>query len=89
MKLMSNGKVRRTAEEWRQIITQWKRSGLSPEAFCQRESLQLSSFQRWHLKVNGSSGRQDFVEVTAASPSASTWALEVTLPNGSKLHFRG
>jgi len=88
MKLMSDGKVRRTEEEWCEILTQWERSGLGPKAFCREQELQLSSFQRWHLKLFGSSGRHDFVAVTAAPPSASSWALEVTLPNGSKLHFQ-
>lgn len=89
MKHMLNGRVRRSAEEWREIFSRWERSGLRPKEFCRKQELQLSSFQRWHLKLNGSSGQHDFVAVTAAPPSASSWALEVTLPNGSKLRFQG
>ena len=89
MKLMSNGKVRRSAGEWREILTRWEKSGLSPEEFCRKQELQLSSFQRWHLKLNGSSKQQDFVEVATAPPSPSSWVLEVTLPNGNKLRFQG
>lgn len=89
MKLMSNGKVRRTSEEWHEILTQWKRSGLSAKEFCRKEELQLSSFQRWQQKLDGSSEQHDFVTVATAPPPTSSWVLEITLPNGTKLHFQG
>lgn len=89
MKLMSNGKVRRNAEEWREILTRWEKSGLSVTEFCRKQELKLTSFQRWQQKLNGSSAQHDFVAVTTAPPESSSWSLEVTLPNGSKLHFQG
>jgi hypothetical protein len=89
MKLMSNGKVRRTADEWREILTQWKKSGLRPTEFCRKHELQLSSFQRWQQKLNESSRSDDFVTVATAPLPTSSWALEITLPNGCKLHFQG
>lgn len=89
MKLMSNGKVRRTSDEWREIFAQWKKSGLSATEFCRKEELQLSSFQRWQQKLNESSRQDDFVALAPAPPATSSWALEITLPNGCKLHFQG
>lgn len=88
MKVMSNGKVRRTEREWREILSRWEKSGVSPRDFCRKQELQLSSFERWRQKLN-SSAPDEFVAVTTASPSISTWMLEVTLPNGSKLRFQG
>ena len=35
MQLMSNGKVRRSDAEWREILARWKKSGLSPEGVLQ------------------------------------------------------
>lgn len=89
MKVMSNGKIRRTREEWREILTQWEKSGLGVGEFCRKQEIQLSSFQRWQQKLNGSSGKDAFVALTPAPQPASLWSLEVTLPNGGKLHFQG
>jgi hypothetical protein len=89
MQVMSNGRVRRTAAEWREILSRWERSGLSPREFCRKQELQLSSFQRWQQKLNGSPRNNDFVALTPAPPPTTAWTLEVTLPNGSKLHFQG
>lgn len=89
MKLMSNGKVRRTSEEWREILAQWKTSGVSAREFCRKQELQLSSFHRWQQKLNEASGQDDFVTVATAPPPSSSWALEITLPNGCKLHLQG
>jgi hypothetical protein len=89
MKVMSNGKIRRTRDEWREILSQWEKSGLSAREFCRKQEIQLSSFERWHQKLNGSSGRDAFVALTQAPQPVSSWTLEVTLPNGSKLQFQG
>lgn len=89
MKVMSNGKVRRTRDEWRAILSRWERSGMSPREFCHKQDVQLSSFQRWQEKLTGVSDGDAFVALTPAPPAASSWSVEVTLPNGSKLHFQG
>jgi hypothetical protein len=89
MQVMSNGRVRRTTEEWREILSRWERSGQSPREFCRKQEVQFSSFQRWHQRLDGSPRSSDFVALTPAPPSVSSWTLEVTLPNGRKLHFQG
>jgi hypothetical protein len=89
MKVMSNGKIRRTRDEWRAILSRWERSGLSLREFCHKQEIQLSSFQRWQEKLTGASDGDAFVALTPAPPTVSSWSLEVTLPNGSKLHFQG
>jgi hypothetical protein len=89
MKVMANGKIRRTREEWREILSQWEKSALGVGEFCRKQEIQLSSFHRWQQKLNGPSGRDAFVTLTPAPQPVSSWSLEVTLPNGSKLHFQG
>jgi hypothetical protein len=82
----SNGPVRRTAGQWRQILTRFERSGLSVQAFCDREGLSASSFQRWRAKL--AAGRDSFVQLalpTPAEPRASDpesipWNIELELP---------
>ncbi len=81
--------VWRTEAEWSAIVQRLRASGLSLPAFCRREGVSLSSLQRWRrrLEVAGSS---DFVELEpAASTAAATWELEIALPNGVELRFRG
>lgn len=89
MELMSNGRVRRSEGEWREILSQWEGSGLSAQEFCRKQELQVSSFQRWRQKLNGSLARNEFVAISPLPSPVSSWTLEVTLPNGSRLQFQG
>ena len=41
MRVMSNGKVRRSVTEWRTICERFAQSGLGPKEFCQREAIAL------------------------------------------------
>ena len=89
MRVMSNGKVRRTEAEWREILSNCEKSGLSPRVFCQRKAIHLSSFLRWHRKLNVPTGSSEFVAVAPASLASSSWSVEISLPNGCRLRLRG
>jgi hypothetical protein len=89
MQVMSNGRVRRSDAEWRELISRWQVSGLKPAQFCRRERIQLSSFLRWRRKRLPSSAASEFVAVTPPAPASSSWALEISLPNGCQLRFQG
>ena len=43
-------RVRRQAAEWAALIDQWRQSGLSLPAFCQRHGLSRGSMQNWVYK---------------------------------------
>jgi hypothetical protein len=43
-------KVRRQAAEWATLIEQWRQSGLSLPAFCQRHGLSRGTMQNWVYK---------------------------------------
>jgi hypothetical protein len=92
MQVMSNGRVRRTDAEWRELLGRWKKSGLSAREFCRQEEVQVSSFHRWDQRLRGSAGSRDFVAVTPAptAPAAGPrWSLEVILPDNIRLRFQG
>ena len=89
MQVTSNGKVRRTAAEWREVFLRYEESGLGPREFCGRESIQLTSFKRWQRKLNATQIKSDFVPVKTASPAPSSWMVEITLPNDITLRFEG
>ena len=39
MRVLADGRVRRTAAEWRVVLEKFEASGLSALAFCRRERL--------------------------------------------------
>jgi len=92
MEIRANGNVRRSEDEWHAILARWEKSGTSVEEFCTGEKIAFSSFRRWQQRLRVSrSRRAQFVPVTVASSTSSnpTWALEVELPNGTRLRFQG
>jgi hypothetical protein len=70
-------------------------SGLSRvgwgKEFCEREAIALGSFKKWYPRCTESSPPPGaFVEL--ASPpirSDEAWAVEVELPSGVRVRFRG
>lgn len=84
----SNGRVRRSASDWREIFSHFERSGLSIGAFCKRESLNRSSFHRWRSQL--ASPKDSYVEldVPTPAPAPSLWAVELELPGNILLRVR-
>ena len=84
-------RVRRSEKQWIAIMKRFESSGLGSKEFCRREGVSPSSFQSWRRRL-GSVPTGDFVELvsepsrTKAMPS---WSLDVALPNGVCLRFRG
>jgi transposase-like protein len=82
---------RRTKSDWTEILRRFESSDLTVREFCHREGLAPSSFQRWRSRL-GAVGPAEFVElvptVSEAAPSAG-WSLDIVLPNGVQLRFRG
>ena len=83
-------RVRRTKKEWVEILRRFDSSGVGPREYCRREKLPLSSFQRWRNRL-GSRVAAEFVELppSATESEGCGWELEVSLPNGVRLQFRG
>jgi hypothetical protein len=89
MQVMSNGRVRRSGAEWREVLDRQNASGLSAEEFCEREGIRLGSFARWRHKLGTGRVAREFVSVRPMAPAttAPAWTLEVILPNGCRLRF--
>lgn len=87
----SSRRRRRTEAEWTKILSRFDSSDQSAHEFCRREHLSLSSFQRWRSRL-GRSGTAEFVELLPAQPVTTAepaWSLDIALPNGVQLRFRG
>lgn len=84
-------RVRRSEKQWIAIMKRFEASGLGSKEFCRREGVSPSSFQRWRRRL-GSIPAGEFVELVPDSSSTMampTWSLDVALPNGVCLRFRG
>lgn len=77
---------RRSAEEWRKIIGDQRRSGLSVAAFCRRARVQLVTFYGWRRRLRGEHGfvelkiADDAVASVPRAGSPGSPALELRLP---------
>jgi len=85
---MGGPRVRRSPEEWREIIEQQQRSGLSRARFCRRERIARTTFEKWEQKLRPT-GDAGFVELTSTASGSESWSLELELPGGAILRFRG
>ena len=84
------GGVRRSEEQWIEILGRFESSGLSTRAFCDRDGVPLSSLQRWRRRLRAVPAAK-FVELVSPVPTcaaATIWSLEVSLPNGALLRFQ-
>ncbi len=84
----TNGKVQRSAAEWRAILERYEHSGLATAAFCAQEGLAFNSFKKRYYHHKRATRPATFVELSSP-PAAPSWELEVTLPNGMRFHVRG
>jgi transposase-like protein len=75
---------RRSVEEWQSILEAQERSGLSRLAFCRREGIPPTTFDKWKRRLRSVGA---FLELTPRMESG-PWELEVTLPAGVVLRFR-
>jgi len=90
MRVTSNGKVCRSKAEWRAICTRFAQSGLGPKEFCQREAIALGSFKKWYPRcTEGRAQAEAFVELVTPAAQSQVWAVEVELPSGVRVRFRG
>ncbi len=95
MRVLSDGRVRRTEAEWRSVMKRFEKSGLSVSAFCQRAKLPRSSFVKWHRRLAESpSAWPAFVEWTAplsaereAVGRSGAAEFELSLPGGVVLRW--
>lgn len=96
MRVLADGRVRRTQSEWHTILKRFEKSGLSGTAFCEREEISPSAFAEWKRKLGEPTpsrhSRPRFVELTTTpavslTPSPSRGAFEISLPGGVVLRW--
>jgi len=86
-------KVRRTKEQWQEILLAYEDSGLSQEAFCTQQSLATSTFHKWRQRLAADKSHDqaipEFIELTPAQSSNSDdWDIELSLSSTIVLRIR-
>lgn len=93
MRKLSDGRQRRSREEWQELISRLNRSGLSEDAFCRRHGLNRKTLRIWRRRF----GEEEppFVEVAMPpaleEPDAARLAsgtFEIALPGGVSLRWK-
>ncbi len=86
----------RSEWDWKQLIAEWKGSGLSDQEFCSKQQLKLNVFRKWCRFLAPQRNKQKkaqqlpgstnpFVQVTVDSKPGEAAQLEILLPGGSKI----
>ncbi len=97
MRVLSDGRIRRTAPELKEIIDRFGKSGLPIAEFCEKEEISRSAFASWKKKLGAVRKKSpSFVEITGAvtrKSSAPTVTLsqtsfELALPGGATLRWK-
>jgi hypothetical protein len=58
--------MRRRRDEWTQVVEEFERSGLSHEAFCAQQRLNVGSFRGWLYRLYNESARGKVARANAA-----------------------
>ena len=86
-------KIRRSREDWMQLMAEYEASGLTQREFCEQQQLAYSTFCYWrkHLSADAVSIRsaEPLVELPAMPMHEQThWRLELELGQGVVLRFK-
>ena len=77
--------MRRSPEQWQELVARQLASGLTQRQFCERHELTVSAFQYWKRRVGptaASNGDDTFVQLAAPTTSGEGWEVELRLGEG-------
>ena len=102
MRKQADGRLRRSREEWERIFERFYSSEMTVTAFCHREKLPKTTFEKWKKKIGRRQrtlpaaptfvewpSRSDPTPASTAKPSSlSAGELELSLPGGVVLRWK-
>ncbi len=71
------------AEQMRQLVRQWKESGLTQKVYCEKIGIKRTTFANWVKRSHDKTG-QGFVAITPPTRPVSE-SIELIYPNGVRL----
>ena len=92
-------RVRRSQQQWRELVARFEQSGQERKEFCAEQGLSLGSFTQWQRKLRepvpgGSNAAEEavFIELPGAQAGAAappgSWELELQLGAGVVLRLK-
>jgi len=91
-------RVRRSREQWRELVARFEQSGQNRKQFCAEQDLSVGSFTQWQRKLRepvpgGANVAEEavFIELPrsgAAAGPPGPWELELQLGAGVVLRLR-
>lgn len=93
MRVLADGRVRRTESEWRSIVARQERSGMSEVAFCRKSKLSRASFRQWKQRLAETAemeapGFVEWVTPEVVGTESASAEFELTLPGGAVLRWK-
>lgn len=91
MSVSAGKRIRRSADDWREIFERQRSSGLKQAAFCQREGIALSTFARWKQRLSdkadpdhqaGDRAGGDWIDLSRLAGGRPGWTIELDLGDG-------
>jgi len=90
-------RVMRSKEQWQLLLTDYQRSSLTQQAFCEERGITVSSFSKWRNRLAASSELAPFIDLgtiaatdNAGETGSSTpdWQVELELGKDIVLRVR-
>lgn len=73
MRVLADGRVRRTEAEWRALDARFEQSGLPMTTFCERAKVPRSSFVKWRGRAEGSTPLEHGQRPARRAPAFVEW----------------
>ena len=80
---LRNGKIRRSASEWQELISKFESSKMSQSEFIKEHNIAQSTFNKWKKRLQRS--KSSFVEVKSTAGKEPEHRMELELPGVSDL----
>jgi transposase len=87
---MSSGALVRRREDWQQLISEHKQSGLTVKAFCRKQGVSEALFYSWRKRIVGGDQPARFALVATngvAAMAGARPALQLVLAGGERLEI--
>lgn len=83
-------RIRRSREEWQQLIEEQKGSGQTQAAFCAAHGVSVGSLQNWKRRLAAPDATPEpWLEFgTLAEAKSATWDIELDLGDGIVVRLR-
>jgi hypothetical protein len=79
--------ARRTREQWRRLVAQFEKSGMTHAAFARSKAVNLASLRAWIYKLRREARSPRFVEVAPRRRSAALTPKAVVVVGDARFEF--